>query len=56
MQVEVTDTAVGKTWFFAGDCWLDASQGDRAIERLLPAADKDPWADRATYKVGGPNM
>jgi hypothetical protein len=51
VQAEVTDVATGKTWYFAADCWLDASQGDKAIEQLLPASDSDPWAAMTTYKV-----
>lgn len=51
VQAEVTDVATGKTWYFAADCWLDASQGDKAIERVLLASDSDPWAEMTTYKV-----
>lgn len=51
LQVEVTDVATGKTWYFAAECWLDAAQGDGVTERLLLASDKDPWADRTAYKV-----
>lgn len=51
-QVEVTDIAAGKTWYFAGKFWLDAAQGDGLTERLLTASDKDPHADMVTYKVG----
>ena len=51
LQVEVTDVAAGKTWYFAAQCWLDEATGDGATERLLLASDKDPWADMATYKV-----
>lgn len=51
MQVEVTDLATGKMWYFAADCWLDASQGDKATQRLLLASDSDPWADMTTWKV-----
>lgn len=52
LQVEVTDVATGKVWYFAAECWLDATQGDRATLRLLLASDKDPWADMTSYKVG----
>jgi hypothetical protein len=51
-QVEVTDVAADKTWYFAGECWLDATQGDGMTERLLAASDKDPRADMIAYKVG----
>jgi hypothetical protein len=51
VQVEVTDVAAGKTWYFAGECWLDAAQGDGMTERLLAASDKDPRADMIAYKV-----
>jgi hypothetical protein len=50
--MEVTDFAAGKTWYFAGECWLDAAQGDGMTERLLAASDKDPRADMIAYKVG----
>lgn len=52
LQVDVTDTATGKAWYFAAGCWLDAARGDGATERLLLASDTDPWADKTMYKVG----
>lgn len=51
VQVEVTDVAAGRTWFFEADAWLDASQGDRKTERLLDASSTDPMADRQQYRV-----
>ena len=54
MQVEVTDVAAGRTWYFAGNCWLDAAQGDGLTERLLNASDKDPMAGKTAYQVRGP--
>lgn len=51
LQVEVTDIAASKTYYFAAECWLGAAQGDGATERLLLASFKDPWADMTAYRV-----
>lgn len=55
MQVEVTDVAAGRTWYFEADCWLDAAaagQGSAGrAERLLIASSNNPLADRKTYQV-----
>jgi hypothetical protein len=57
LQVEVTDVAAGRTWYFEADCWLDAAAaaakgaGGRA-ELLLTASNSNPMADRKTYQVG----
>lgn len=51
LQVEVTDIAASKTYYFAAECWLGAAQGDGATERLLLASAKDPWADMTAYRV-----
>lgn len=51
LQVEVTDIAAGKSYYFAAECWLGAAQGERSAERLLLASAKDPWADMTAYRV-----
>ncbi|WIA17082.1 hypothetical protein OEZ85_013981 [Tetradesmus obliquus] len=55
LQVEVTDVAAGRTWYFEADCWLDAAaagQGSAGrAERLFIASSNNPLADRKTYQV-----
>eukprot|EP00775_Hariotina_reticulata_P013433 gene13433-13561_t len=51
LQVEVTDTSSGRTWYFEANCWLDAAQLDVKIERLLHASTTDPLANLQKYKL-----
>jgi hypothetical protein len=56
LQVEVTDVAAGRTWYFEADCWLDAAAAAKGAagtaELLLTASSSNPLADRKTYQVG----
>jgi hypothetical protein len=49
-QLEVTETRSGRTWYF--DCcqWFDAAEGDKKIERILPAQHYDPRLSRPPPK------
>jgi hypothetical protein len=55
LQVEVTDVAAGKMWYFEADCWLDAAAAGPGssgrAERLLTAGSSNPLADRKMYQV-----
>ncbi|KXZ56858.1 hypothetical protein GPECTOR_1g774 [Gonium pectorale] len=48
--VEVMDDSTGVSYFFPCNKWFDKSEGDRAIERVLPVALKDPKSAKAQYK------
>ncbi|PNH12713.1 Lipoxygenase y domain-containing protein 1 [Tetrabaena socialis] len=50
-HIEVADDATGVSYFFPCNKWFDKGEDDRAIERLLPVAPRDPKSGKAQYKI-----
>lgn len=50
-HVEITDEATGERYYFPCGMWLDRSEGDRQIERLLKVSKRDLNALTSDYNV-----